>query len=371
MEHHTRVCIDLRAYENNIRQYISTLAASSKLCAVVKADAYGHGLKKIAPRALAAGASSLAIVDNWEAHALREVGLDCRIVRLRPALRDEILEALPWRVEEICGSFEHAQMVSSLPQSHHPIPVHIELDIGMGRMGFSLPSQHDELLKVCQMPKLEIRGIMAHFPCADEEDQQITNEHLQQFLNHVHELSEILPSDIVIHIANSAAFLRIPTSHYKMVRLGIATYGLFPSCHVPLSKYIQPVMKWVTRVVLLRDMPKGASIGYGMTHRLPKDSLIATLPLGYADGYLRDFSNNAEVLIRGKRCPVVGRVSMDMITVDVSHLPEVQCGDEAVLLGHQGKSIITAEELAHRANTINYEIACLIGKCNPIKEYYG
>lgn len=368
MKHHTRLFINLRAYNQNIRYLKRNVSHPCKICAVVKADAYGHGLAQLAPIALHAGADTLGIVDNWEAQAVRDLGLTCPILRLRPAILDEVHEALQWEVEEIVGNVDSAQQLSCLAQkTGREIPVHFKIDTGIGRMGFALDSI-DDIKKASALPGLKIIGVMTHFPCADAEDLNITRKQSEQFHQFKSVVKVHLPADCIYHSANSAAALRFNQCHDDMVRLGIASYGLQPCADVQLDSAIEPVMSWKTRIVQIRNMPRGATIGYGMTYQLKHNTRIATLPVGYADGYLRAFSNQAEVIIRAERCPVVGRVSMNMTTVDVTHLPSVQVGDEVVLLGKQGDQVITAEQLARWASTINYEIACLIGKIAP-REY--
>lgn len=365
MVHHTRVLINLRAYEQNLRKIVSRLAPGCQLCAVLKADAYGHGLELLAPVAAAAGVDAIAIVDNWEAETIRRLGISCAVIRLRPALEEEAEEAAPWGVEEIVGSLEDASALSRLAEKRKAvIPIHIALDEGIGRMGFTVSRQEEQIVKICSMTGLRVRGVMTHFPCADEPELTVTREQRRRFLVECEQIREALPGGVIYHIANSAAILRAPEAHLNMVRLGIVSYGLPPSPHVSLEEGIAPVMSVVTRIVQVRDVPQGATIGYGVTHRVAQDSRIATLPIGYANGYLRDFSNKAQVVIHGQRRPVVGRVSMDMVTVDVGNLDGVQAGDEAVLLGSQGNETITADELANYAGTINYEIACLFGNVN-------
>ncbi len=363
MIHHTRVLINPRAYENNIR-YFAALSPHS-LCAVVKADAYGHGLRELAPVAVQAGAEYLGISDNWEAGEIRRLGLQCPILRLRPALRDECEEAQSWGVEELVGSLESAEMLSEIgKRSETPISIHVKIDAGMGRMSFSSPRQNQEIERICQLPGVRVKGLMTHFPCADEEDIELTKDQLKRFEELAHALTPILPKDVMWHTANSAATLRLPESHYSLTRVGIASYGLKPSPITPVPQDLHPVMSFQTRVAQLRELPKGSTIGYGMTYTSDRDMWLATLPVGYADGYLRDFSNRAYVLIQGVRCPVVGRITMNMIIVDVSGLPQVSIGDEAILMGRQGSEEISADELAQLANTINYEITCLFGKCS-------
>ncbi len=365
MHHNTRVNINLRAYRHNLEMLASSLSPGCRLCAVLKADAYGHGLKQLAPIADACGVEIMAIVDNWEAEAIRRMGVKRTIIRLRPAVVDEIGEALQWGVEEIVGSIDQAEALSTIGvKCKQPIPVHLALDVGISRMEFSNPIQPDDLKRLIALPGITIKGVMAHFPCADEEDISISKAQGDKFVREYGNMAPYLPDDVSIHIANSAATMRLPECQHDLARLGIITYGLSPTNTIDFDNCFQPVMTVTTQVVQVRQVPKGSTIGYGMTHCVENDAIIATLPVGYADGYLREFSNKADVLIGGERCPVVGKVSMNMITVDVSHLKHVQTGDEAVLLGEQGTGIITAEELAHHANTINYEITCILGRIN-------
>lgn len=368
MKHQTRLQINLDSYKDNLRWFQDHISTSVERCAVVKADAYGHGLRLIAPAAAEAGVERFGIVDNREAAAIREMGLEQRIIRLRPATPDEAAEAVPWFVEEAVGSYEQACEIAAL---NHSIPVHVKIDTGIGRMGFSLPGQGDAIQETLCLSGIRVVGVMTHFPCADENDETITHKQYASFQEHLRRLKHLLPDDIEIHVANSPATLRFSdmTAETRFVRLGISSYGLMPSPEMEIDPALQPVMQWMTHVVLVRDMPAGSTIGYGMTHTLTRDSRIATLPLGYADGYLRSFSNKAHVLVRGKRAPVVGRVSMDMITVDVTDIDSVSAGDEVVLLGAQGGECIRMDELARHANTIDYELACLIGQCNSSCRY--
>ena len=371
MHHHTRVVVNLRAYESNIRYLTSRLGAQATLCAVVKADAYGHGLDQIAPAAVHAGVGCLGIVDNWEAKRIRELEIQLPILRLRPALFDEAEEAASWGVEELAGSLQNAQDYSAIGLGRsQPLRVHVKLDVGIGRMGVYASRQLDELNALLTLPGIKIHGVMTHFPCADEDDPSITQTQLNHFLNDIEAIKSKLPDDVMIHASNSAALLRFPSAHLQMARTGIVSYGLQPDVGMEIDAELQPVMQWQTRVVLVRDVPQGATIGYGMTYKMPLDGRIALLPTGYADGYLRDFSNRSHVLIRGKRFPVVGRISMNLITVDVSDGPDVKAGDEVVLMGKQANETIPACELARYANTIDYEIACLVGRCNKKWRHY-
>ena len=365
MQHHTRLWIDLRAYEENIRAFLSMLSPSCRLCAVVKSDAYGHGLSALAPIAVNAGAAYLGITENEEACVLRDLNLACPLLRLRPATREEAEAAWPDAVEEIVGSYESARMLSEIGvRRGRPIPVHLKLDVGIGRMGFSFSSHRQDIDKTLALDGIRLVGIMTHFPVADEENLTETRRQLGRFEGEAAELQSRLTAPLLVHAANSSATLRLPESHKDLVRIGIASYGLPPSPAVDLPESLQPVLSWITAVVQVREVPAGAAIGYGMTYRTSRAQRIATLPVGYADGYVRALSNRAHVLIRGRRCPIVGRVSMNMTTVDVTGLDGVVLGEEAVLIGRQGNQHIPLHELSDLAGTITYELACLIGACN-------
>lgn len=363
MYHHTRVFIDLAVFEANLRLLSSLLPPGCRLCAVVKADAYGHGLAQVAPLAIRAGASYLAIAENWEARIVREMEIEVPILRLRPATADEVDEGLAWRIEEVVGSLAAAQRLSQVGERRQQrIPVHLSLDVGISRMCFPFPYSKEEIERVLEMPGIEVVGVMAHYPGADEEDVAQTEQQITQF----EQGTEALFGErrLLFHTANSAAGLAYPRSTMQMVRFGIACYGYAPSEAIRLPEGIRPVMTWKSTIVEIRRVPAGSTIGYGRTCLLREARQIATLPIGYADGYLRAFSNQASVLVHGVRCPVVGRVSMDMVTVDISEAGAVAVGEETILLGQQGQEVITAEELARLAQTIHYEILCLAGQCN-------
>lgn len=359
----TVVSIDQLAYQENLSVLRANLPNTVMQCAVVKADAYGHGLHRIASAAVNAGADYLGITENHEAQLIRDLGIQLPVIRLRPALLNETAEAIPYHVEEIVGSLASAKLLSAAAnQSNTTLPIHIKIDTGINRMGFHLSQQYAALAESISLPNLQIKGVMTHFPNADE-DGSITQQQETRFF----ELLSSIPinkDNLLIHTSNSAAALTLPQETKQLVRVGIASYGLRPATSFSLPVGIKPVMSWKTQVVQVRDIPAGSTIGYGMTYTTKRESRIATLPVGYANGYLRGLSNNADVLIQGKRCPVVGRISMNMITVDVTDLDEVHIGDEVVLAGNQGNETITIDELAERANTISYELACLIGKCN-------
>lgn len=366
---HSTLTIHNQAYQHNLVLFKQSLPKTTEICAVVKADAYGHGLHALAPAAIQAGANYLGITENHEAQTIRDMGLHCPLLRLRPALPDEAADAIPLQIEEIIGSYQSASLLSQAALKFNAIiKVHIKLDVGISRMGFHLPEQYDALKKSISLPRLQIKGVMTHFPNADEDD-AATKQQEHRFFSMLDALP-LSKDGWLIHTSNSAAAMRVPQNACQLVRVGIASYGLQPSSTFILPDGLQPVMTWKTHVVQLRDVPADSTVGYGMTFTAKRDSRIATLPVGYANGYLRALSNNADVLIHGRRCPVVGRVSMNMITVDVTDLPDVRIGEEAVLIGIQGNETITMDELAARAGTISYELACLIGACNAASRVY-
>ncbi|MBI1387948.1 MAG: alanine racemase [bacterium] len=365
MIYHTRLIIDLRAYRENIRRIKRMLGGDAGLCAVVKADAYGHGLQWIAPAAVDAGADLLGVVDNWEVERIRREGLTVPVMRLRPALADEAAEAAPWGVEELTGSLDHAEALSRVGERlGAPIRVHVKIDVGMGRMGLPPRGREAAIARIASLPGLRVAGVMTHFPSADEDDETITQTQLAAFRDEWRRIAPMLPSGVRLHCANSAAAARFSEARLTMARAGVMTYGLSPAPGFDGGVDLSPVMSWTTRIVQVRDVERGAGVGYGMTHRMPYDGCVALLPIGYADGYLRDFSNRARVLIRGESHAVIGRVSMNLTTVDVTGSPDVAPGDEAVMIGRQGDERITAAELADWGGTIDYEIACLVGRCN-------
>jgi alanine racemase len=362
--HSTEVLIDLQAYENNVR-YLKQLAPNSLCCAVLKADAYGHGIKALAPIALKGGADVLGIVENWEANAIRDLGLNCRILRLRPALLEEAAEAQAFGVEEIVGCIEDAQALANIAPAM-PLRVHVKIDTGMGRTGIVDP---EEIVAIAQLPHLRVVGAMTHFPSADS-DRLLSLQQLHYFTSFFQTVRKVLPVGIILHAANSAAAMHIPEAHLDMIRVGISSYGVAPNNEFKQSSDLRAVMSWQTRVASVRTIAPGTTVGYGSTFTAPSKMRIATLPIGYADGFCRRMaeSGNANVLIAGKRQRVVGRASMNMLTIDVSNT-EIAAGDAVVLLGKQGDQEIAAEELAARIGTIGYEITCAVGSMAHARRY--
>jgi len=348
--------IDRTAFESNLRALQARVGPKTMICAVMKADAYGHGIKLLAPSVAALGIPYVGITSNVEARAVRESGFDRRILRLRTATLQEIEDGLGLDLEELTGNLEQARLVSELARRRgRAIRLHLNLNSGgMSRNGIELSTPHgrQDALEILKLPRLEIVGIMTHFPVEDRDD-------VLRGLAAFHRESEWVIRNgnldrrkLILHTANSFAALEVPESRLDIVRVGGALYG----DTVPKYTEYKRVMEFKSRVAAVNSYPAGNSVGYDRTWVLKRDSRLANVPAGYSDGYRRSLSNQGHVLIRGRRCPVVGRVSMNTIMADVTDLPEVRPGDEVVLFGKQGTVEITQDELEKGAGTIFAEI---------------
>ena len=364
-QHHVQVLVSRERFFNNI-QYMRRLVAPSKLCVVMKANAYGHGLAALAPVAAEAGANMLGICTNPEAEAIRRIGLKVPLLRLRMALEAEMDEAVrEFDVEEQLGSLEAAVYLSAAGlRRGRPVDVHLDIDTGMGRSGF-FPEQIDTIRQAMGLPGLRIAGVMSHFPTADASELARTNAQIEQMERFCAELG--LPENVLVHTHNSAATVRLTAQRHAMVRVGAACYGVRTSRDFENPAELKPVMSFRTWVAQLRNVPKGRTVGYGGLFTTARDSKIASLPVGFGEGYPRALFNKGIVLIHGKRCPVIGRVSLNVLTIDVTDLDsEVRLGDEVVLIGSQGGEEITFEEMADKFSSVHTEINLMAGSFNTI-----
>ncbi|HEX3031134.1 MAG TPA: alanine racemase, partial [Bacillota bacterium] len=350
--------IDLTALAHNVRQIRSLTAPKAKVMAVVKANAYGHGALEVAGVALANGADRLAIATLGEGIALRKAGFGVPILILGPTPPEDVGEAVRYNLTQTVFSYELAEAMSwAAVQQRKTAKVHIKLDTGMGRIGLDSNDKDtvDRILAISKLPNLEVEGIFTHFAVSDITDKSFAREQFTRFLGVTEELEKRGLPIPVRHVANSAAIIDLPETHLDMVRAGIILYGLYPSDEVNKSRIdLRPAMSLKAKVSHVKEVPPGTSISYGRTYQSSGPEIIATLPLGYADGYSRLLSNKGEVLIHGKRAPVVGRVCMDQIMVNVTHIPGVRVGDEAVLFGEQQGVHLSVDELAEKIGTINY-----------------
>lgn len=364
-QHHVEVRVSREIFSNNIG-HLRRLVAPSKLCVVMKSNAYGHGLQALAPVAVEAGADMLGICTNPEAETIRRLGLRIPLLRLRMALESEMEESVrELDVQEQVGSPEAAAYLSSAGlRRGRPVEVHLDIDTGMGRSGF-FPEQIATIREVCRMPGLSIAGVMSHFPTADASDLTRTSLQIARMENICAELG--LPETALVHTHNSAATVRITQHRRAMVRVGAACYGVRTSREFENPAGLKPVMSFRTWIAQLRTVPKGHTVGYGGLYTTPRDSRIASLPVGFGEGYPRALFNKGIVLIHGQRCPVIGRVSLNVLTIDVTDLKtEARLGDEVVLIGSQGSEEITFEEMADKFSSVHTEINLMAGSFNTI-----
>jgi alanine racemase len=326
--------------------------------AVVKADAYGHGLVDASKAALLGGVDVLGVGDLEEALRLRDAKIHTPILILGGISKEEELEeVIRHNITPTIFNFEIAKSLSEISaRKGISTKIHIKIDTGMGRLGFHYTEAVQEIKKIAQLPALKLEGLFSHLATADEVDKSYATEQFEKFQFVIEELQRIGIRFPLTHIANSAAILDLPEMHLELVRPGITLYGLFPSDRLRERIALKPAMEFKTVIIHLKKLPKGSGVSYGRTYTTRKEEKIAVLKVGYANGYSRALSNKGEVLIRGKRAPVIGRVCMDLCMVDVTHIPGVQVGDEVVLFGRQNDSVIEVDEIAQKANTINYEI---------------
>ena len=360
--------IDLSAIENNIREIRRLTKPSAKVMAVVKANAYGHGAVEVSKTVLTNGADWLAVALLQEAVELREAGFSVPILILGYTPLEQMELVITNDLRQTIYSLEQAEALSSAAgKAGRKATVHIKVDTGMGRIGF-LPKQEsiDSIIKIARLPHLEVEGIYTHFAIADAEDKDYSIEQLQYFQWLLDQLAKSGLHISIRHAANSAGLIDLPEAHFDLVRPGLILYGMYPSNEVQKTKlFLRQAMSLKAEVSYVKQVAKGTAISYGCTFVTARHSQIASLPLGYADGYTRLLSNNTDVLIKGKRAPIVGRVCMDQCMIDVTGFADVAMGDEVVLMGRQENEFISAEEIASRIGTINYEVVCMFSSRVP------
>jgi alanine racemase len=358
--------VNLAAIERNVGRLRERLTGGAGLCAVVKAGGYGHGSVPVARAALAGGARSLAVASADEAAELRAGGIDAPVLVMGAVSDEELRVALGARSELVAWSAPFVERVLRAcgPAPAAPVRLHVKLDTGMGRLG---TRDRDEAIGVAESiaaaSAVELAGAMTHFASADE-DPEFTVAQLARFAPFVDALRARWP-DVVVHAANSAATLREPASHFDLVRCGIAIYGCDPMNDDPAAHGLEPALELSSYVAAVKRASPGDSAGYGRRFIAEAQTWLATVPLGYADGIRRALTNNCDVLIGGRRYPLVGTVSMDNITVDVGSRGAVECGERVTIIGADGAERQTAEELSRRIDTINYEIVCGISARVP------
>jgi alanine racemase len=357
----TWVEIDLRAFDRNVEAIGSRLPAGTKLIAMLKADGYGHGAVELARRCKPERVAMIGVALLEEALELRRAGITLPILVLGPLSEHQVRLALEHDITLGVPGPEELEIVAAVARETD-VAIHLKLDSGMGRMGVVESELPRAMELIRSAPRLRVEALYTHLANAGTPGDPFTSDQLARFDTLVETLREAGLSAPAHHVANSAATMRgiIPGDY---ARVGIALYGAEPlDVHSPR---LEPVLRWRTAIGRLKELPPGHAIGYGTTFHTTRPSRIATLPVGYADGYRRGLSNWGEVLVRGKRAPVVGRVSMDLVTIDVTGIDDAAVGEEVVLLGRQGSDEIPAEEIAAKLDTISYEVFCGIGKRVP------
>lgn len=351
--------VSVGAVQRNCAHLRSLLTGGAELCAVVKADGYGHGAVECARAAQRGGATWLAVATAGEAALLRAAGLSGRLLAMGSLTRAEVPTALAADADVVVWEPEFATALAErVGESGVPARIHVKLDSGMGRLGaIDLPQARAVADIAAGDPRLELAGLMTHFATADEPGDDHFPAQLARFTAFADELSVAHPG-LIVHAANSAAIYRDPASHFDMARCGVAIYGLDPFQEDPATHGLEPALALEVAVGAVRRFEAGWTAGYGRRWTASEPTWVATLPIGYGDGWRRALTNDCDVLIGGVRRPLVGTVSMDNVTVDLGGETDVAAGDAAVLIGAQGDERILVEELARRLGTINYEVAC-------------
>jgi alanine racemase len=361
--------VNLAAIERNADRMRRELDPRVLLCAVVKADGYGHGAVPVARAALAGGASWLAVATALEAAELRAAGIRERILVMGAISFEELPLALAADADVVAWSESFVSELAAAGREDRRVRVHVKLDTGMGRLGTRIRAEAIAVAEATlARPSLELAGAMTHFATADEPDQDFLHEQLAGFAPFVQELRRLRPG-IVVHAANSAAVLADQASHFDLVRCGIALYGLDPMNRSAQERELEPALELTSYVAAVKEAASGDSAGYGRRFVAEHETRLATIPIGYADGIRRAFTNNLDVLIAGRRYPLVGAVSMDNITVDVGASATLAPGARVTIIGASGPERQSAEDLAGRIGTINYEIVCGIS-ARVTREYH-
>ncbi|MDP5276322.1 alanine racemase [Chengkuizengella axinellae] len=359
--------ISLDALHHNLIRFQEFLPHQMEIMAVIKANAYGHGAVEVAKQAISSGAGYLAVAFLDEALELRSAGITAPILVLGYIPSDAIHLAIEHNITLTVFQDEMIDALSKIKKDK-PVKVHIKIDTGMGRLGVRY--ENDAIPFIKKVLKLddviEIEGIYTHFANADEEDKTYTLDQYKHFKSIVDYFEDKNIHFSKIHTGNSATAIDLPDCSYNMVRLGISMYGIYPSAEVDHQQIdLKPVMSLKTKVVMSKVLPPHSGISYGTKYFTKDDEQIATLPIGYADGYSRMLTGKADVLIRGRRVPVIGTICMDQCMINVTELEDVKSGEEVVLFGKQGNEQIPVEELAEQLDTINYEIVCMLSHRVP------
>lgn len=359
------VIIDLGALKHNFFEIRRLAGANTRVLAVVKSDAYGHGMIPVARTLESEGVDYLGVFELEEGLELRKAGCKVPILIMMGLMLDEVSAVVKHDLTPTLFQLEIAKELSRISaEQDKATPVQVKVDTGMTRLGVFPEDLQDFLRQLVALKGIRLEGIFSHFAVADQPDEPFTDQQIRSFLEAVEGYRQVLGFQGAVHIANSGALLGKKGLGFGMIRPGILLYGSPPAQGLAGADSFKPVMTFRSRVIQVKTVPKGTSVSYGRTYTTQESRTIATIPVGYDDGYSRLLSNNGEALIRGQRAPVVGRVCMNLTMLDVTRVEGVAVGDEVVLLGAQDKERITAEEIAARIGTISYEVYCTIGQSN-------
>jgi len=358
--------IDHEALRWNLQQIRATVGPQVQILSMVKANAYGHGAVAVAQTLAGTGGDAFGVATLEEGVELRQAGIRAPILVLAGAYEDQLADFLTHGLTPVAHDLAGLkQLETAVKSCGTTLQAHLKIDTGMGRLGLPAAESDLWLPELQKLTALQIAGVFSHFSYAESVAGDYTRRQLAMFKDVIERLRAQQIAPPLVHFANSAATITLPAAYFDMVRPGIMLYGVYPSPAMASQITLKPVLSWKTKILQLKKVPAGTSISYGQTFMTKRESLIATLPVGYADGYQRLLSNRGEVLVGGQRAPVVGRVCMDLTMIDVTDIRNVKQGDEVVLLGRQGKAEISADEMAAWANTISYEILTSISARVP------
>ena len=358
--------INLDAIASNLKAMKALLPEKTEMMAVVKADGYGHGAVPVA-KAAAPYVSGFGVATLQEGINLRHHGVEGMILILGVTFPEDFEELLQWRLRPAVFELGQAQELSRLAESsHQKLRIHLAVDTGMSRIGMKPREESVRLVKqISCLPGIQIEGIFTHFARADERDKESAQKQLQDFENFMGRLKDHGLEIPYCHCSNSAALMQIPRANMDLVRAGISIYGIYPSGEVAREPVrLTPVLEWKAKVAFVKEIPAGTLVSYGGTFQAPAPMKVATIPVGYGDGYPRSLSNRGYILVQGKKAPIIGRICMDQFMVDVTGL-DVQTGEEVTLIGEDGGARITVDEMAALSGRFPYEFVCDIGKRVP------
>ena len=360
--------IDLDALKYNVEGIKRCKAESAMLMGVIKANAYGHGAKVFAHELDSMGFDWFAVATVDEGIELRRDGLEQPILVLGYTCEAQYPDMVQWEITPTIYSLDMAKAFDAAAAKAGKVAnIHIKIDTGMSRIGF-LPGEKslDEIEKIHELRHLRIQGMFTHFACADMRDKTHVGHQIEKFHQMIDGVRQREIPVEIFHCSNSASIMELPSEHMNLVRAGIILYGLYPSNEMEEKRLpLKPVMSLYSHIVHVKEVPEGVTVGYGATYVTERPTRIATVPVGYADGYPRSLSNRAFVLIHGRRVPIIGRVCMDQFMVDVTDMPQVSVGDVVTLIGQDGEETLSVEEISEMAGSFNYEFVCDVSRRVP------